>query len=86
MSMRSSASLIASFRRFSQAAGSAVIVIAVLVLAGWWLDVESLRSLLPSTTAMNPGGTAVAFLLIGLSLWLHSTQSRAGRRVAIICA
>src|SRR5579871_1509215 len=60
--------LLAGCRHFARAAGFTVAAIGALVLAGWALDVQALRSVLPSLTAMNPGGTAVAFLLTGASL------------------
>ena len=35
----------------------------LLVLVGWALDIETLKTVLPGMVAMNPGGTAVGFLL-----------------------
>src|SRR5262245_56233496 len=75
------------FERFARAAGAAVAVIAALALAGWWLDVEALRSAVPGGTAMNPGGTAVAFLLAGASLGvLAAPPGRRWRAVGLACA
>ncbi|MDP2206699.1 MAG: ATP-binding protein, partial [Alphaproteobacteria bacterium] len=52
---------------------------AALVLAGWHLDISFLKSVLPGLTAMNPGGTAVCFLLAGASLlFLHGGEGRRG--------
>ena len=74
-------------RSFSRAAAAAVIVMGSLVLLGWILDVNTLRSIIPGMTAMNPGGTAVAFLLAGVSLWIQSAPaSRRRRTVALTCA
>lgn len=42
--------------------------ISLVVLAGWWLDVPMLRSVLPSWTAMVVN-TASALLILGLGLW-----------------
>ena len=39
---------------------------------GWWSDIETLKSVIPGLVAMNPGGTAVAFVLAGVSLWIQS--------------
>ncbi len=59
----------------------AVIVLALLVLAGWQLNVEALKSLMhPGQIAMNPL-TAVCFILAGASLWfLIPTPSDERRR------
>ena len=74
-------------RSFARAAGAAVILIGGLVLAGWLFDVETLKSIIPGMIAMNPGGTAVAFLLAGVSLWIQSAPaSRRLRAVAMACA
>jgi PAS domain S-box-containing protein len=48
--------------------GLCVMIISVLVVAGWMLDIPVLRSLIPALTPMNPGGTAVAFLMLGISM------------------
>ena len=60
----------------ARAAGAAVILIGGLVLAGWTFDVAVLKSLIPGLTAMNPGGTALAFLLAGVSLWVAGVGGR----------
>ena len=49
----------------------AVIVLSCLVLIGWALDIETLKTVFPGMVAMNPGGTA------WLSCW---------RRVALVLA
>ena len=71
------------FRFLARAAGAAVILIGGLVLAGWAFDVAVLKSLLPGLTAMNPGGTALAFLLAGVSLWVAGVGGRTARRRAV---
>ena len=53
-----------------------MILIGGLVLAGWAFDVAVLKSLIPGLTAMNPGGTALAFLLAGVSLWVQASAAR----------
>src|SRR5207249_425339 len=63
--------LVAGCRHLARAAAAGVTVIGGLVLVGWALDGAALRSLVPGLTAMNPGGTALAFLLAGPSLWLQ---------------
>ncbi len=76
------------FRILTRGAGGAVILIGGLVLAGWAFDVSVLKSLSPGLTAMNPGGTALAFVLAGVSLWAQATAGATPRRraVGIACA
>jgi predicted Ser/Thr protein kinase len=66
---------IARFRIASLVSSIFTILTACLVLAGWWLDIETLKSVVPGMIAMNPGGTALAFLLAGASLWIQSGQA-----------
>ena len=68
--------LLNGLRRAAEVAETIVIVVAVLVLVGWALNVEVLRSVIPGLTAMNPGGTALAFLLTGMSLWCLTKRER----------
>ncbi|EMI20970.1 two-component hybrid sensor and regulator [Rhodopirellula maiorica SM1] len=70
--------LIAKFRRASRVASVVVIAISVIVLIGWSLDLEALRALLPGKVAMNPGGTAIGFMLCGVALWLSRLDSDHG--------
>jgi len=60
--------LLRGFRNIARATQAIVIVAAVLVLIGWCFDIETLRSVVPGLTAMNPGGTALALLLAAGSL------------------
>jgi signal transduction histidine kinase/DNA-binding response OmpR family regulator/HPt (histidine-containing phosphotransfer) domain-containing protein len=64
----------------SQAAGAAVVVVGALVLIGWAFNVETLKSVIPGMVAMNPGGTAIAFILSGAALLLVQEQSTPGLR------
>src|SRR5581483_8158167 len=57
--------------RASRAAAATAIAVGGLALVGWALDVEVLRSGVPGLTAMNPGGTALTFLLAGVALWVQ---------------
>src|SRR5262249_54729953 len=63
------------------AAAVVVAAVGVAVLAGWTFDVELLRSGVPGLTAMNPGGTAMAFVLGGTSLWVLAPTPHGRRRV-----
>ncbi|MFL6114244.1 MAG: ATP-binding protein, partial [Catenulispora sp.] len=60
--------LASHFTRFARAAGVTAVLTGGLVLAGWGFDVAVLRSVAPGLTAMNPGGTAVGFVLAGVAL------------------
>lgn len=62
------------FRFAARVAGLLVIVVAALVLAGWHWQIAAFKSIVPGLTAMNPGGTAIAFLLSGASLWFAATK------------
>ncbi len=66
--------LIAKFRWASRAASVLVAAVSVIVLLGWALDVEALKAVLPGKVAMNPGGTAIGFLLCGAALWLSQSS------------
>ncbi|QEL20799.1 response regulator [Limnoglobus roseus] len=77
---------LAGFRRSSQAAAAGAVLIACLVLAGWAFDIGTLRSTFPGLTAMNPGGTAVAFLLSGVALYARTNRARGARRLGVVCA
>jgi PAS domain S-box-containing protein len=60
--------------RISAVAGSLLIVLGVLVLAGWWLGVKLLTQVLPAHPTMKPI-TAVAVCAVGAAILLL----RAGR-------
>ena len=71
--------LAAAMRLFARVAVGYVVGVSLLVLAGWALNVEALKTFLhPGPVAMNPL-TAVAFLLCGGSLGLQ-IGGAAGRR------
>jgi signal transduction histidine kinase/CheY-like chemotaxis protein len=72
--------------RFGQAAALGVIIISVLVLIGWTFDIETLTSVVPGLPAMNPGGTALAFLLAGGALACLISASPRWRRIGMIFA
>lgn len=73
--------LSAQFRAWSRHASMLVIGIGAIVLIGWMLDIPVLKSLHPSLVSMKPN-TALAFLLIGLSL--HLSQQQTSRRSLLI--
>jgi two-component system, sensor histidine kinase and response regulator len=57
-----------------------VVLVSLLVLVGWALDIEALKTVLPGLKAMNPGGTAVGFLLASAALWLLVRPGSVARR------
>jgi len=70
-------------RRLSQISAAMVILVAVLVLIGWAVESELLKSLLhPARIAMNPL-TAVTFLLAGTAAMRLAAVGRPPRRIAI---
>ena len=74
------ARLIARFQLLAQIASGLVVLVSLLVLVGWALDNEALKTVLPGLKAMNPGGTAVGFLLASAALWLLVSPGFVARR------
>ncbi|MES2788690.1 MAG: hypothetical protein V4719_03640, partial [Planctomycetota bacterium] len=62
--------LLQGMRWTAYATSTIAIAVGVLVLLGWACNIHVLRSIVPGLTAMNPGGTAITFLLAGISLAL----------------
>src|SRR5689334_2451661 len=75
---------------FSRAVAFIVMAFAAIALVGWTLDIQSLRSVIPGLTPMNPA-TAIAFLLCGIALSTVGHKTLSGWRgerwlaVAILC-
>src|SRR3954447_17717601 len=75
------------FQRISLAASIAVACIALLVLIGWALNLEVLKSIVPGTVAMNPGGTAICFLLASAAvILLHNEPSERQQFASRVCS
>ena len=74
-------------RWIPQAASASAVLAGCLVLIGWWFDVGIFKSPLPGFPAMK-ANTALAFVLIGVSLWLSRAVSTnaLSRRLAQVCA
>jgi len=73
--------------RLAQWMAAIVGLIGALVLFGWWLDIDLLKSGVPGLVAMNPA-TAVAFILASGALYLSRNEPvpTAHRRIALACA
>ncbi len=80
--------LIARYRLVSKAASVAAVGVSCVVLLGWTLDLDALKKVFLGKVAMNPGGTALGFLLAGVSLWLLQSgrATERQRRAAVFCA
>ena len=80
--------VVTTLHRIAHAAGAIPIVVGVLVLIGWWRDIELFKRIAPSLVAMNPA-TAVTLIALGiaLSLLAHADRKqRATIRVAKLVA
>ena len=75
--------VVAMLHRIAHLAGVFPVVIGLLVLFGWWQDVELLKRVVPGLVAMNPA-TAVGFICLGIALTLlaHPDRSLSTRRIA----
>jgi diguanylate cyclase (GGDEF)-like protein len=76
-----------ALRSTARAAAIVPIIVSVLVLFGWWRDVELLKSVVPGLVAMNPT-TAIGLILLGLALalLLRSERSPAGQALGAVAA
>lgn len=74
-------------RLLSHLCAVAVALIALAVLAGWWLDVDVLKRMGPGLATMK-FNTATVFVLCAVSLLfrLQSPATRQGQRIAAVCA
>ncbi len=69
MILQSDSRLVSLFKSISAAASFAVVLVSLLILAGWAFNLEFLKRVIPNAVAMNPM-TAVGFILSAVSLWL----------------
>src|SRR5438552_12359642 len=61
-------------RLFAQVAGLCVFLTGALVLVGWAVQIPSFQSVVPGWARMA-AGSALAFVLAGLSLWYGATEA-----------
>ena len=66
---------VAAFELVPAVAGGFVVVVGVLVLIGWWRDIDALRTIIPGLIPMIPN-TAVAAILGGTGLVLAMRTER----------
>ena len=85
MTIPSSPRLVAALRFLSGAAGWIAVAVGCLILIGWLLGIETLKTILPGLVAMNPA-TAVAFILAGASLRLLDRAGPLSRALAVAVA
>lgn len=81
--------------RIAQIASAIAMILALLVLIGWSLNLEFLKSVFASSALSMKASTAACLALSGLSLWLTQTKqvdqrsgifSFSNRQIARICA
>ncbi len=79
--------LLSRFRALARLASLVVMCLAVVALLGWVVDSPTLKGVGAKLVAMNPGGTALAFLLAGgsLRLLLPERLSPKRRRIGMVC-
>ena len=69
---------VAAFELVPAIAGGFAVLVGVLVLIGWWRDIEALRTIVPGLIAMIPN-TAVACIMGGIALVLVTRTERSQR-------
>lgn len=83
----SHANIVSGFRSSARFAAAFIIAAGILVLAGWQWDIPAFKSVIPGLTAMNPGGTALSFILTGAGILLLA-PGKGGWRIwaGFLCA
>ncbi len=65
---------------FPRVAGATAVAVGSIVTVGWMLDIQLLKSILPSLVSMK-ANMATVFVLAGVALLLHSSSSTGKLRV-----
>jgi len=73
----------ATLRAVSRVAAVIPTIVSVLVLFGWWRDIDLLKRIVPGLVAMNPA-TAIGFLCLGIALAMPG--SRLSEALALFAA
>lgn len=76
--------LLSTYRTVSRVASGVVLAVGFLVSVGWLFDILTLKSILPGLATMK-ANTAIAFILVGASLWLRVNE-KSNRQLGILCA
>jgi|GEM_PF-1631956 len=77
--------------RWPQAASALTLLVGGVVLLGWALNIDALKSVIPGLATMKPV-TALSFIMSGLSLYLHTVENQTrqlqllGRALAVLVA
>jgi uncharacterized membrane protein YkgB len=66
---------VAAFEKVSTVAGMSSAIIGILVLIGWWRDIDALRTIIPGLIATIPN-TAVAAIIGGLAVVSAAWEKR----------
>lgn len=79
--------LITPLKLIPQVASGVALLVSCLVLAGWTLDLLTLRSILSGQPQMVPN-TALAFIMASVALWMLWREKTSGRDsvIAWVCA
>lgn len=62
-------------RRWARVGGGICIAVGAVVILGWILDVQMLKSVIPGFATMK-GNTALGFILVGISIRMAATSDR----------
>ena len=76
-----SASRVAALARLSRLCSLVVALTGIIVLIGWWLDVDVMKRGVAGASATNPV-TAIALTVAAVALWLQHTARRTSAPVA----
>ena len=73
-----------SSARLRLALCAAIVLLGAVVMGGWFLDVEPVKSVAPGFSAMK-FNSAIFFVVAGVGLALAPAPASTARRVAVAC-